>query len=108
MPCVERSDRQTCLEGFTSGRPQAEIDSKMPIYGMPTGIPTIRIDGYICTTRLAGDHARRSQRTRTTDRPVKTPNIDVLPFVPCQNRVLTLCVGAAGVSFERKADSPTY
>jgi len=30
VPCVEHSDRQTCLEGFTSGRPQEEIDSKMP------------------------------------------------------------------------------
>lgn len=30
MPCVEHSDRQTCLEGFTSGRPQEEIDSRMP------------------------------------------------------------------------------
>jgi len=25
---------------------------------------------------------------------------------PCQNRVKTLCIGVAGVSFERKADSP--
>jgi len=27
-------------------------------------------------------------------------------IAPWQNRVKTLCVGAAGVSFERKADSP--
>jgi hypothetical protein len=41
---------------------------------------------------LAGEHIR----TR----------LGFAPIAPCQNRVKTVCVGAAGVSFERKADSP--
>ena len=104
MPCVERSDRQTCLEGSTSGRPQEEIDSRMPNlrYAHDTHR---RIYMYYAAGRKPCSPISENS---TTERPVKTPNIDVLPFVPCQNRVKTLCVGAAGVNFERKADSPTY